>query len=97
MGLPLLQKCPFCGSRIQHFIGHVSGYYAFYCTNSRKLIILDNELHEKIISSDSGLEQDIKASVRKYLNNHGDFEVYLSLEKIRKINISATAAKKIPE
>lgn len=83
MNTPILTKCPFCGAQIQHFIGHVSGCYAFYCTQSKKLIVLYDNLHEKIINSE--IEPEVKKHLHNYIQNLDDFEIPLSLEKFSEI------------
>jgi|GEM_PF-3306306 hypothetical protein len=83
MSQPILPNCPFCGAKIQHFIGHVSGDYAYYCNQSKKLIILSEALHEKIIQSE--LEGKVRERIKEYIQSLEEFEIYLTLEKIRKI------------
>jgi len=93
MPLPILHKCPFCGSKIQHFIGHVSGHYAYFCTQSKKLIILEEDLHEKLVHSDSGLNPKDKDRVRIHFHKTDSFEITLSLEKIRYITEKTSSYK----
>ncbi|MDD3807045.1 MAG: hypothetical protein PHE86_03285 [Candidatus Marinimicrobia bacterium] len=80
---PILSKCPFCGGSIQQFIGHVSGNYAFFCTQSKKLIILDNDLHS--ILFEHNLNKLAKMNLCEYIHHHKDFEIYLTLETVDKI------------
>ncbi|HAE87882.1 TPA: hypothetical protein DCG86_07645 [Candidatus Marinimicrobia bacterium] len=80
---PILLNCPFCGEKIQHFIGHASGHYAYYCTHSKKIIILYEDLHEKIMQT--GLERELRERIREYIQSSDEFEIYLTMEKMHKI------------
>ncbi len=81
MTSPILPNCPFCGAAIQHFIGHVSGHYAYYCTHSKKMIVLYEALHEKI--TETGLDANIKKRVKEYILSSDEFEIHLTLQKVR--------------